>query len=142
MAYGGQRRGHETGAFSIEALMRRVFVRLSTAVLVSLAGVGAACAHAVLSQSVPDLGSAVPAPLREIRLTFTEGIEPAFSSVELRNSDGRSIPTGAAIIDERNDKQLVLSVSGLDAGRYKVRWHVVSTDGHRSEGQFGFQVRP
>ena len=30
----------------------------------------------------------------------------------------------------------------LAPGAYKVRWHAASTDAHKSQGSFGFEVRP
>jgi len=110
--------------------------------LVSLIGVAVAHSHAFLSRAMPAVGGVVTAPLREIRLTFSEGIEPAFSGIELSTAEGQPIPTGPAAIDPRNNTQLVLSLPGLGPGRYRVRWHVVSVDTHRTEGQFGFEVRP
>jgi copper resistance protein C len=30
----------------------------------------------------------------------------------------------------------------LPAGQYNVRWRVISVDTHKTEGSFGFEVRP
>jgi methionine-rich copper-binding protein CopC len=99
-------------------------------------------AHAFLDQAVPPVGSAVPASPKEIRLTFSEGVEPRFSAIELATSDGRTIATGPAVRDPGDDKQLVLAVPPLAPGRYKVSWHVVSVDTHRTEGVYSFTVAP
>ena len=57
-----------------------------------------------------------------------------------RIDDGRTIATGQAIVDPGNDKQLVLTLPPLAPGRYRVRWHVVSVDTHRTEGEYSFAV--
>jgi copper resistance protein C len=75
-------------------------------------------------------------------LTFSEGIEPRFSRIELATSDGRAIATGPAVRDPADDKQLVLALRPLAPGRYRVSWHVVSVDTHRTEGEFSFTVGP
>jgi hypothetical protein len=75
-------------------------------------------------------------------LTFSEPIEPRFSAIELATDDGRPIPTGAAVPDPADEKALVLPLPRLGPGRYRVRWHVVSVDTHRTEGEFGFEVAP
>jgi methionine-rich copper-binding protein CopC len=75
-------------------------------------------------------------------LTFSEGVEPRFSGIELATGDGRTIATGPAVRDPRDDKQLVLALPPLAPGRYRVRWHVVSVDTHRTEGGYTFAVGP
>ena len=47
-----------------------------------------------------------------------------------------------AIVDPGNDKQLVLTLPPLVPGRYRVHWHVVSVDTHRTEGEYSFAVEP
>jgi copper resistance protein C len=102
----------------------------------------AAWAHAFLDQAVPPVGGTVPGPPKEIRLTFSEGVEPRFSGIEVATSDGQAIATGPAIGDPADDKQLVVAIPPLASGRYRVRWHVVSVDTHRTEGEYTFTVGP
>lgn len=119
--------------------------RLSFAVIAMfLAGMpaGAAFAHAFLDHAAPAVGSTVSAAPAEVRLFFSEAVEPLFSGVELTTADGAAIVTGAAVVDPRDPMQLVLKVPPLSPGRYRVRWHVVSVDTHRTEGDFTFEIRP
>jgi copper resistance protein C len=102
----------------------------------------AALAHAFLNEAIPAVGGTVTASPKEIRLTFSEGIEPRFSGIDLATADGRTVATEAAAVDPANDKQLVLVLPPLAPGRYRVRWHVVSVDTHRTEGQYSFVVAP
>jgi methionine-rich copper-binding protein CopC len=106
------------------------FAVVTTVVMAS----AAALSHAFLSGAIPPVGGRVPASPKEIRLTFTEAIEPRFSGIEIAAGDGRAIATGAAVVDPGNDRQLVLALPPLVPGRYRVRWHVVSVDTHRTEG--------
>ena len=120
--------------------MRRL-LQLAT---LTAAGVvpAAALSHAFLDAAAPLVGGTISGPPKEIRLTFTEAIEPRFSGIDLTTGDGRSITTGAAAVDPGNDKQLVLALPPLSPGRYRVRWHVVSVDTHRTEGEYGFTIEP
>ena len=102
----------------------------------------AALSHAFLNEAAPVVGGTVPASPKEIRLTFTEAIEPRFSGIDLASGDGRTIATGPAVVDPGNDRQLVLALPPLAPGRYRVRWHVVSVDTHRTEGEYSFLVEP
>jgi methionine-rich copper-binding protein CopC len=121
--------------------MRRLLLHLPAIVVVWTIAVRAA-AHAFLNQAAPPVDGMVATPPKEIRLTFSEGVEPRFSDIELATADGRAIATKPAIRDPGDDKQLVLAVPPLAPGRYKVSWHVVSVDTHRTEGTYSFTVAP
>jgi hypothetical protein len=121
--------------------MRRLVLSLVVAIATN-AGVATALAHAFLVQAAPPVGGAVSAAPKEVRLTFSEPIEPRFSGIEVAAGDGHPISTGAASTDPADDKALVLPLPPLAPGRYRVRWHVVSVDTHRTEGEFGFEVTP
>src|SRR3954451_25419952 len=121
--------------------MRNTVRRLSIAFVLSLLDVSAE-AHAFLSQAVPPVGGTVSAAPREVRLIFSEGIEPAFSRIELATTDGWPIGTGPAMVDPRDNTQLVLALPPLAPGRYRVKWRVVSIDTHPTEGDYTFEIRP
>ena len=110
--------------------------------LVIALGAGEAFAHAFLDHAVPPVGATVAASPPTLQLFFSEPIEPRFSGVELVTAAGRPIATGAAAIDLRNPAALVLPLPPLAPGRYRVNWHVVSVDTHRSEGSYEFSVGP
>jgi methionine-rich copper-binding protein CopC len=120
--------------------MRRM---LQLAALIASGVVPAAgLSHAFLDAAAPLVGGTISGPPKEIRLTFTEAIEPRFSGIDLTTGGGRTIPTGAAAVDPGNNKQLVLSLPPLGPGRYRVHWHVVSVDTHRTEGEYSFTIEP
>src|SRR3954452_15962864 len=108
--------------------------------LVIALGAGEAFAHAFLDHAVPPVGATVAASPTTLQLFFSEPIEPLFSGIELATAAGRPIATGAAAIDPRHPATLVLSLPLLLPGRYRVNWHVVSVDTHRSEGSYEFSV--
>lgn len=101
----------------------------------------AAQAHAGLILSDPPNGSAFdPAPT-EVRLSFTELVEPSLSVVEVTNADGVPRTEGAARTSAGDPLVLVQSLQPLEEGVYTVRWRVISrVDGHASSGRFVFGV--
>jgi methionine-rich copper-binding protein CopC len=105
------------------------------------AGLSATAAHAFLDHAVPPVGATVAASPPEIRLFFSEAIEPRFSGIELTSIDGRPVKTGASTVDPRDQMQFVLPVPALPPGRYKVTWHVVSVDTHPTQGDFTFEIK-
>jgi len=97
-------------------------------------------AHAFLDHASPLVGSTVNAAPREVRLWFTQALEPQFSAAQVRSSAGGVV--GTAHVDPGDPKELVIPVRALPPGRYKVDWKVLSVDTHRTEGSFGFEVKP
>ena len=70
--------------------------RVARAIAVlSLLLAGVAHGHAFLEHAEPRVGSTVGSPPSSLSLTFTEGIEPAFSKVELTMR--MLLPAGAAV---------------------------------------------
>lgn len=107
-----------------------------------LLGGGEAGAHAWLDYAVPAVGSTVQAPPSEVRLRFTQELEPAFSSVRVTDPSGRQVDKGDARVDAGDRTLLRVSVPPLSPGSYKVNWRVLSIDTHVTEGDFTFRVAP
>jgi hypothetical protein len=101
----------------------------------------AAWAHAFLDHAVPAVGATVAAP-KEVAIWFTEQIEPAFSAIEVTDEAGNRVDQGGTHRDAGNPSLLHVAVGQLKPGSYKVRWHVVSVDTHRTSGDFSFTVAP
>lgn len=114
---------------------------LALAAALTLAA-GPALAHAHLTSSVPAAGATVAAP-SELDLSFSEGVNPKFTGLTLTGPAGAAAPTGAAKLGPGGDTALVVPVTGpLAAGAYKVRWHALATDGHKTDGSYTFTVKP
>jgi copper resistance protein C len=58
------------------------------------AGCIAAQAHAMLDHAQPRVGSMVHGSPPEVKLWFTEPLEPAFSTVHVVDAQGRSVAAG------------------------------------------------
>ncbi len=100
-----------------------------------------AFAHAQLEKSTPPVGGTV-ASASEIRLEFSEGVEPKFTKVTLTGPGG-AVPLGAATTAAGNQSVLIAPITKpLPAGEYTVRWQAVSVDTHHTQGTFEFTVKP
>lgn len=120
------------------SLMTRI---LSVTALASVAFAGQAFAHAHLKNSVPADKAAVASP-SELDLTFTEELNLKFSGVSVTGPDKKDIKLGEGMLED-GDKVLMVPVSDkLAPGSYTVDWHVLSTDGHKTNGSFTFTVNP
>ena len=115
-----------------------------TVIAVSLAFICAATtafAHAQLEKATPPVGGTV-ASASEIRLEFSEGVEPKFSKVSVTGPGG-AVPLGAAKTESGNQAVLIVPIAKpLSAGAYKVHWQAVSVDTHHTQGTFEFTVKP
>ena len=101
----------------------------------------AALAHAQLETAIPPVGGSVASP-SEIRLKFSEGVEPRFSSVAVAGSNGGPAALGAPSADPADKSVLIVKVAKpLAPGVYTVNWHAVSVDTHKTQGSFNFTVK-
>lgn len=121
--------------------MTRLQRWIAPLVLTALTVSGQALAHAHLKDASPSETTSVSDP-HEISLTFSEGLELAFSGVDVVNTDGDSVTLEEARLQD-GGKTLVTPIGEtLDSGSYDVHWHVLSVDGHKTQGQYRFDVAP
>jgi len=102
----------------------------------------AAFAHAFLDRAVPAVGSTVHQSPAEVRVWFTEAVEPAFSTIAVLDVQGRHVEAGKAKVDPSDPRLLEVALKTLGPGKYKVVWKVISVDTHRTEGDFAFTIAP
>jgi len=110
--------------------------------LAFLASVVTAAAHASLERAEPRPGSRLKTPPTEIKLWYTEKLEPAFSSLRVQTGAGRRVDRADGRVDDVDRKLMRVSVSPLTPGTYRVVWRVLSVDGHVTEGEFTFRIEP
>ena len=101
-----------------------------------------ALGHAHLDHASPAVGSMVAQPPEEVSLWFTEALEAKFSTIEVRDAQGRPVQAGPATLARGNTAQLRVPLKLLPPGTYKVIWRVLSVDTHRTQGDFTFRVGP
>jgi copper resistance protein C len=111
------------------------------AILVSLLlaalGNAPAQAHAFLDHASPLVGSTVRTAPHEVALTFTQNLEPAFSSVQVTDASGARVDSGKASV---SGSTMSVGLKSLSPGTYHVHWHALSVDTHTTEGNFSFRV--
>ena len=108
--------------------------------LIVLAGSARLEAHAFLKDAEPGVGSTVQASPNEIRIRFTENIEPAFSSIQVFDASNKQVDERDLHLDRSDHALLHVSLPRLGVGTYNVVWRVVSVDTHVTNGSFTFRV--
>jgi methionine-rich copper-binding protein CopC len=98
--------------------------------------------HAFLDRSEPRVGATISKAPAVVNIWYTQEPEPAFSRIEVYNSDGKEIDKKDTHPDEKDARELIVSLPDLPAGIYKVVWHVLSVDTHKTQGDFKFTIQP
>ncbi|WP_341519797.1 copper homeostasis periplasmic binding protein CopC [Pseudomonas sp. G.S.17] len=123
---------------------KHIVASLSLLASVSLSGL--AFAHAHLESQFPAANSTVTVA-KELRLHFSEGVEEKFTKVSITSTaaSGKTMVEAVPEIatDPADNKILIVKPAAqLTAGEYKIEWHAVSVDTHKSEGTYSFTVSP
>jgi methionine-rich copper-binding protein CopC len=100
---------------------------------------GTAPGHAIIVASQPTMNSVVAPGEIAIRLDFNSRIDSKRSGIVLQRPDG----TEAAVALTPGSPPDVLAGRAhvKDNGRWKLRWQVLSLDGHITRGEVDFSVR-
>lgn len=99
-----------------------------------------AWAHAHPTAMSPSADATVASP-SVVSISFSEPLEPRFSSVDVLGDGGKKINTSTSTPKPGDPKTLTLTLPALHSGTYTVHWVSVAADGHRMEGRYKFTVR-
>jgi len=107
-------------------------VRRFAAVAAALALVAfmpaAVLGHSELEQADPAPGATISEAPTLIIADFTEAIDPARSTMELRGPDGAVVATGGVAPGDPERVQMTIVPPTLGPGTYEVRWTTVTPD--------------
>ncbi|MFL9873309.1 copper homeostasis periplasmic binding protein CopC [Paraburkholderia megapolitana] len=119
----------------------RPFLRALATGVAAFAVASTAFAHALPTARDPAPDAEVAAPT-QVTMRFSEPLEPAFSKIVVSDAAGRQISAGASAVDADDRKAMHVALTpSLAPGRYSVHWNAVATDGHRTQGDYGFIVK-
>ena len=121
------------------ALFRRR--RLAVAALGLLLLATPAWPHASLVRSSPGRRATLTTAPDRVQLWFNEAIEPKFSSVSVWDSAGQQVDLADVGVEPDDPKRLTVGLKPLTRGAYRVRFRVLSVDGHVVESEFPFTLR-
>ena len=110
------------------------------ALFAGLAFASAAFAHVFPQKQEPAAGATVASPA-QVRVMFDGPLEAAFSSLTVTDASGKQVNTEKATVDEHQRALITVPLPTLAAGRYTVHWVAVASDGHRTHGDYGFNVK-
>jgi copper transport protein len=108
----------------------------------ALALPAAAWAHAALLRTTPEPSRTINRAPPEVRLTYSEPVEPRFAIVSVTDAQGRQVTSGKPAAAVGAAQTLVTPLKRVPEGWYLVFWRVISADGHPVRGAFTFAVGP
>ena len=100
----------------------------------------AAWAHAFVDHAEPAVGSQIHGAPAQVKIWFTEKLEPALSKIQVFDTSGLEVDKHDVKIDPSDAALLTVSLSELKSGKYKVVWRAVSVDTHVTTGNFTFEL--
>lgn len=99
-----------------------------------------ALGHAFPDHSEPRVGSTVDRSPDSVRIWFDGALEGAFSTLSVEDAAGRRVDRGDGTVDPADATLLTVKLPPLPPGTYRVRWQVLARDGHRTEGDYTFEI--
>jgi copper transport protein len=98
--------------------------------------------HLALQSSTPAQGDTVRTSLTQIRITFTQAVEPRYTSLRLLDSNGNALELGTLVpVGEGKTRDFIYKLSHpIVDGAFVVQWKSAGEDGHVVAGSFDFTV--
>src|SRR6266852_5735018 len=111
---------------------------LLVAATMCLLAPGSVLAHAYLDHADPPPGSTIAQAPMQLRLTFSEQVDSAFSQVHVLNARRETVDRGDSAVAADDPRAMVVSLQpGLADGVYTVAWRTLSADdGHSESGAY------
>jgi len=94
-------------------------------------------AHAKVQQSIPAANAKLDSSPTAIKIEYSEGFNADVSQITLEDETGRTIE---GKLGKEGERWLVYQIPELAAGVYTVKYKVLSSDTHVTEGTFNFSV--
>ena len=114
-----------------------VLLGLSAAAIALTPGI--ARSHAIIVTAQPGMNSTVAPGQLDIRLAFNSRLDSKRSSLRLQRPDGTE--SDVSLTPDSPPGVIVGRAETTVDGRWKLRWQVLSLDGHITRGEVSFSVR-
>src|SRR5579885_2082500 len=121
---------------------RRLFLAALLAVCLTLVLPGISEAHAILVRSDPAADAILPVAPDQVRMWFSEALNPAISTAAVVNQKNQRVDQHNAFVSPDDATEMDISLQpNLSPGVYAVVWRTSSADdGHILTGSFLFTV--
>lgn len=111
-----------------------------TMIVASAIAPTAASAHVFPQSQTPSAGADVSSPAN-VTITFNGPLEPAFSGLTISDASGKTVSREKATVAPNDARTINVPLPALPPGKYVVHWVAVASDGHRTQGDYSFNVK-
>ncbi len=128
----------------MESVKLTVLLRLMIgAALVALmwAQTSSVMAHAQLIKAEPARRAALDSAPAQIRLWFNEEIEGAYTTLTVSDANKKLVTNAKPKVVADDPKSIILPMPKTNPGKYKVKFRVLSVDGHIVDSTFNYTVK-
>ena len=103
-----------------------------------------ASGHTHVKSSNPAKDSVVHSSPKVVEIQFSENLETAMSTIEVKNSKTKEIVSEKKEDSNSSQKELKTNLKNLknEKALYQVSWKAVSKDGHTMKGSYDFTFDP
>lgn len=122
------------------SLLKRFFTLPIIIMIMTLVHTDQVFAHASLVKAEPARRAVLSTAPTQVRLWFNEEIEAAFASLSVLDEDKKSITDNKVAVHPEDPKSIVLELPEIPAGRYTVKFRVLSVDGHVVDSEYNFTI--
>ena len=126
---------YSTGSMTNQVLRLRAVLLASLFFCAALPIFG----HAVLLKSTPEANSLTAGPAITVELTFNSRVNGKLSHISLVTPDGKVYPL--TVQAQRAPEVLTAPAKDLIAGKYRIRWQVLASDGHITRGEVPIVIK-
>ena len=128
----------------MESVKLTVFLRvmIGAALVVSMwAQTSSVMAHAQLIKAEPARRAALDRAPAQIRLWFNEEIEGAYTTLTVSDANKKLVTNAKPKVVADDPKSIILPMPKTNPGKYKVKFRVLSVDGHVVDSTFNYTVK-
>ena len=128
----------------MESVKLTVFLRvmIGAALVVSMwAQTSSVMAHAQLIKAEPARRAALDKAPAQIRLWFNEEIEGAYTTLTVSDANKKLVTNAKPKVVADDPKSIILPMPKTNPGKYKVKFRVLSVDGHIVDSTFNYTVK-
>tara|TARA_R110002073_G_C9398119_1_gene574373 strand:- start:581 stop:1000 length:420 start_codon:yes stop_codon:yes gene_type:complete len=98
-------------------------------------------AHAQLIKTEPARRAVLAKAPTQVRLWFNEEIEAAYVSLSVFDADKKPVTDAIPSVAPDDTKSVILPLPELAAGKYSVKFRVLSVDGHVVDSSFDYTIK-